>query len=194
HHLWFVQQATRNFKTPAHPSGIGLDLVMLALCQSHQLEYLVNPTLSRMPRYTVQHGMQMQVFISREHVVAARSLEHNPDARAHLCRLADNVITVYGCSAGCRFEQGGEHVDGRSLAGAVRTQQSENLIFIDVQRQIVDCRQVAVLFDQVPYPYHRASKGSQLWVLCLDITCCIEQKGKRRKTMMTIITTTSHLS
>src|SRR5262249_56393738 len=46
-------------------------------------------------------------------------------------------------------DQGGHHADQRRLAGTIRTEESENLAFFDMKRDIIDGGEVAVLLYDV---------------------------------------------
>jgi hypothetical protein len=53
-----------------------------------------------------------------------------------------------------RPEKTAQHLQRRGLAGAVRPEQSEDLAPADLEREIVNCGQIAVAFGQADRPEH----------------------------------------
>jgi hypothetical protein len=50
---------------------------MPALSQANQLEHFVYSLLPCVARDTIKHGMQLQIFVASEHIIAAWSLKDN---------------------------------------------------------------------------------------------------------------------
>src|SRR5213075_1329428 len=60
------------------------------------------------------------------------------DAGAHLRRFAHDVAAVDARAAGGRQDARGEHADGGGLAGAVRTEEAEELTVADLEIESVE--------------------------------------------------------
>ena len=61
---------------------------------------------------------------------------HDADAATYVCTLTHGVVAADERAAGRGFQQGGDHLHGRRLAGAVRAQQAEALARRNPQDQI----------------------------------------------------------
>jgi hypothetical protein len=65
-------------------------------------------------------------------------LGHDPDRPPDPVGLARTVVAGHGGVAGVRPGQGGQHLDGGGLAGAVRAEQAEHLARRDRQGETVE--------------------------------------------------------
>src|SRR5690606_38130283 len=102
------------------------------------------------PGVLVSSREEVQVFPHLDVVVNAEVVRHVFDDAADPLRLAGDIHTVDKSSARGGAEQRGQHLDGGGFAGAVRTDKSENIAAVQVQRQVFHCDQVVrVLFTKV---------------------------------------------
>jgi len=82
--------------------------------------------------------MEAEVLLVAEVFVDCRLLEDEADRVPNLAALALDVEAVYGGCSGGRAEQRAEHVDRRGLACAIRSQEAEELTFVDFERDALD--------------------------------------------------------
>src|SRR5262249_35395730 len=78
--------------------------------------------------------MEAQVLLVAEVLVDCRLLEDEADRVPNLATPALDVEAVYGGCSGIRAEQRAEHVDRRGLACAIRSQEAEELTFVEILR------------------------------------------------------------
>ena len=58
--------------------------------------------------------------------------------RARIWRILDHIVAEHLDRAGAGQQQGGEYLDERGLARAVRTEQAEKLALLDLQGHVVE--------------------------------------------------------
>ena len=86
----------------------------------------------------INHPVKIQVFVSGEPFIKAGILENNADGAPDLVRLIQDVKPVYNRLSAARHQQSAEDIYGRSLTGTVGAQESEDLAFFHLKRNIVD--------------------------------------------------------
>jgi hypothetical protein len=86
-----------------------------------------------------------------ESVIKAGVLKDQADGVTHLVLLMNDVKTVKGGFPGGGPGESTEDIDGGGLAGAVGTQEAENLTRRNVKADVVDGDKLAGLFYQVVY-------------------------------------------
>ena len=82
-------------------------------------------------------------------VVEAGVLEHDAERSPHLVLLRARVEAVDAQRAAGGLEQGGQHLDGGGLAGAVRAEKGEDLPFSTANEISVHGAEVAEVLHQV---------------------------------------------
>jgi hypothetical protein len=82
--------------------------------------------------------VEAHVLLTGQVLVETRPLEDDPHAATHGARLADDVQAVDRRRATGRRQRRGQDRDRRRLAGAVRTQQGEELAGAHVEADAVD--------------------------------------------------------
>ena len=98
-------------------------------------------------RHAVQLGVDQQVLLDAQLEVARHRLRNDADRAPHVIRLLDDVEAADERGAGRRRKQRDEHPDQRGFAGAVRTEQPEDLALLDGEADAVDGGEVAELLD-----------------------------------------------
>src|SRR5207237_7253206 len=81
--------------------------------------------------------------------IETRILEHHAESPADFRLMCDGVESVQLERPGGRPQQRGEHLDGGSLAGAVRPEERKNLAGPDVEGHVVHCHDGTERFDDV---------------------------------------------
>src|SRR5205814_4403666 len=84
-------------------------------------------------RHSVQTGVQLDDLADLELGLKARGLELNADQRFGQPRVGSNVDLADQDRAGGRLEQSLDRAQGACLARSVRTQQPEDLAFVDIE-------------------------------------------------------------
>jgi hypothetical protein len=90
--------------------------------------------------YPVQLSEVPQVVQRRQPLVqaaiTAKDVTHTPpDGSGIIC----HVETEYDRSASRRQQQRCQDLDGRRLTGTIRTEQAEELAFLDVETDVLEC-------------------------------------------------------
>ena len=87
-----------------------------------------------------------QVFADREIGIEIVELRHDADTRSRHARAAGNRLAAQADRAGVRRGDAEQHAQRGGLARAVRAEQAETFAGVDMKRQSVDDRLVAVAF------------------------------------------------
>src|SRR5467141_2089035 len=132
-----VQQPARDLEPAFHATGERLHQVIAPLPQLEHPQQDFTPLPPGVPRHVVQHPMDVHVLPRRELAVETRILEHDAEPLADFRPMRGDVESVELERARRRMQQGGEHLDGGGLAGAVRPQERENLPGADVEGNVV---------------------------------------------------------
>ena len=144
-----VNQASRDFDAPPHAAREVLHLFVAPLRQLDRVEQFVDQPLPLFARDAVQLGVDDQVFFDAQFEIAGHRLRDDADRMAHAVGLLDHVEAVNHGRAGCRRQQRRQHADQRRLAGAVWSEQAEELAGLDAERDAFDGGEVAEFLDDV---------------------------------------------
>jgi hypothetical protein len=93
--------------------------------------------------------MKPEILFRGELIVERLLLEDKPDVTPHGLGLGGDIKTSHRGPPRGWTSQGAEHLDGRRLPGAVRTEKSEDFALGHRKVDPVDGGQVAVAFDQI---------------------------------------------
>src|SRR5437879_581446 len=144
-----VQQPAGDLEAALHAAGERLHQVVAPLPQLEHPQEQFTPLAPGVPRHVVQHPVDVHVLPRRELAVETRILEHDAEALADFRAMGGDVETVELERARRRMQQGGEHPDGRGLAGAVRPEERENLPGSHIEGDVVDGHDVPERLDDV---------------------------------------------
>src|SRR5947199_230073 len=86
----------------------------------------------------INRAEELEVLHHGEVAIEREGLRDVADVRAHLLAVALDVEAVDGGVAAGRDEKAAEDADERRLAGAVRTEEAEDLAARDLQRDAVE--------------------------------------------------------
>ena len=110
-------------------------------------------------RNLVGDGEEVQKLPDLHAVVHAEVVGHVADARAHADRVVRDAVAVDGAFAGGGPEQRGEEANRRALAGAVGADEAEHLAGLDLEIQVLDGDEFAVLLAEVLQFDHCGQSG-----------------------------------
>jgi hypothetical protein len=129
-----------DLEAPDHSAREGSDQAIGGVAQIHELQSLVDAARSLRGGQVVQPGRRHQVLARGESAVRGEQLWHVADRPPHQPCVAADVVARDGGFAARRRQERDEHLDGRRLAGAVRSEQPEDFAGLNVEAQRVDCR------------------------------------------------------
>src|SRR5438093_1089431 len=144
-----VQQPTGDLEAAFHAAGERLHQVIAPLVQFEHPQQHFTPRPPGVPRHVVQHPVDVHVLPRRELAVETRIMEDDAEPLADFRRMHGDVESVELERARRRAQQGGEHLDGSGLAGAIRPQERENLPGSDVEGDVVDGQDGAERLDDM---------------------------------------------
>src|SRR5580698_4714482 len=98
--------------------------------------------------------MKIHVFVSGLLAVETGVLKNDPERSPRFVALHRGIEPVKLHDSAGGSQQSGKHLDGRSFACAVRSEESENLSLLDFKRNIVNGGYVAKLFHQIADTNH----------------------------------------
>ena len=149
-----MQKTAGDFEAALHASGERLDNVIPALPELEQFQQVFNALAAHLAGNLVQHSVQFHVLVGGLLAVEARVLEDDAKFSSGFIFVDCGIesIQLNFPAGGC--QQGGEHFDGGSLAGAIRTEEGKNLTCLDGKRNIVDRGEVAILLNEILYLDH----------------------------------------
>src|SRR5438067_11490668 len=153
------------------PAGKLAESLRSLLFQAHRTQYVARA----LPGHgdPVQSRIQPRDLSDREHGLKAGRLELHADLGFRRARAGTAVDAADRDRAGIRLEQAFDGTQGGGLAGAVRTQQAEDLSGPDLKRYSVDRpggtlddlkipalqRGGVHLLQQVPHPIESITRG-----------------------------------
>ena len=147
---WLVDERQREVEAPSHAARVAADLAVGRLGQADPGDQLVAAAQRLGLRQPVHSGLQPHVLARGQELVERRLLEGDADLRRgpRAPRLTMSWPATRARARG-RGQQGGEHVDGGRLAGAVGAEEAVDLARRDGQVDPVDRpRPLLELLDQ----------------------------------------------
>src|SRR6476620_1495698 len=121
--------------------------------QVHLAQQSLDPRLQFVRRDPVGACKKAQVLEDGQIRIEAESLRHVAKLRPYRVALLPRICPINRCQAGCRMNQSAKHTHRRRLAGAVRTEESENLSTVDLEGEIAHRLEIAVRFRQAAKDY-----------------------------------------
>ena len=147
--LGAVHQAARDLKPPPHSSRQGLCLCPSPLCEVHQFEEFINRLLTLRRGHVVKLSVDAQIFFDSQINVAGQRLRNHANGPPRIVGIAAYVKAGNLCATRGDRNESCHHANQRGLAGAVRSQQSEDFSFFHKERNIVHSGEVAKFLDDV---------------------------------------------
>ena len=133
-HRRVVEDAARDVESLPHPAGVPLDALLLAAVEPDELEQLVDPRALHLGVDAVELGEVAQVVERGEPLVEpAVAAEDVADALPDPLRVLDDIVPEHAGRARGGDQERDQHLDRRRLAGAVRTEQAEELALLDLE-------------------------------------------------------------
>ena len=88
-------------------------------------------------------------------VVEAGVLEDDAERAPHLVLLALRIVPIDAKGAAGGLQDGGQHLDGGGLSGAIGPEKAEDLPFGNGERNVIHGAEIAEVLDQVLDFNHR---------------------------------------
>ena len=149
-HPGAVDETERDVEPAPHPAGVGLDDAVRRFGDPDELAAARRRAARSAPAAHPLHAaLEHQVLAAGAVLVDARVLRHVADRAAHGVRLTTDVVAGDRGRALVRVRERDEHAHGRRLAGTVRAEQPEDLAFAHVERDAVECLDLAVALAQL---------------------------------------------
>ena len=109
---------------------------------------------------TVQPGEEGEVLLDGQVSIQRKELGHVADARLDRRRLGQDVEARDPSLSRARPDEAREHLYGRGLPRAVRSQEPEDLALEDLEGDVVDGDEVPEAAGQLPCHHRRAHAAS----------------------------------
>jgi hypothetical protein len=155
-----VQQRQGEVQPALHPAGVAADLAVGGVREPDALDQLVAALRPVGPGHAVQGTLEAHVLPGGQVRVQGRLLERGADRVAHRGAVLDDVVTGDpGRTRGGR-EEGGEHVHGGRLTGAVGSEEAVDLARAHFEVDSVDGADVAL--EHADQPVDLDSVGLRL--------------------------------
>ncbi len=160
HHdaLRAMDQRARDDQLLAHPVAVGFHQLVLPVRQLEHVQQLGDSTLDRVAFLAVQRRHEAQELGPGELVVDERPVWNEAEARLGRDRVHLHVVAAQEHPAVGGAQDTGDHPERRSLARAVRAEASVQHTLRDVERDVVDGDEAAVVFGQVLQSDHSTSR------------------------------------
>ena len=154
-----VHQPARDLKPPPHAARKRLGLRVAPLGQVHGLEHLGDILLALRARHAVELGVDAQVLLDRQVLVAGERLRNHADHPPHIVRILCHVVAGYDSFSRSDRNERGHHADERALSGSVWPQQAEDLALGHAEAHVLYRFKVAVaLYDVLHRDRNRARR------------------------------------
>jgi hypothetical protein len=116
--------------------------------QAEQLEQTGRAFFDDFRRQVVEQTGEAQVFGYGQGAVERRLLKHQADRRTRLDGLAHDIVSMHAGAAAGWANQRGQHVNRGGFAGAIRTEEAEELPCRNFEIEPVDGEDVTVTLDE----------------------------------------------
>ncbi len=130
-----------------HTVRVFLDLIAGALGQPNLRQDLLH---TRLPD-AVEAGKENQVLAGRHAFIDILAVEHHTDPGFELLAFGDDIATGHFGGPGGGQQLTGQHADGGGLAGAVGTQETEDLTRLHAEADPIHGAQAVIISGQVAH-------------------------------------------
>ena len=122
-----MHESHREIEPALHPARVAADLPVGRVRQSDAGNQLVGTLVAFAARERLQRCLQAKMLTSGQQRVERGLLEGGADRGTHVRALGDDVVARHSCHTRGGRQQRCQHVDGRRLAGAVRSEEAVDL-------------------------------------------------------------------
>ena len=143
-----MQHRARQRQLLAHAMRVRLDQLVGFIGQLEQAQQRLGPLPSDLRRDLVQPAHEGEELAPGQLRVQVRRLGQIADTALDLARLLDHVEAGDKGRPTRRSHQPGQHADGRGLPRAVRSEETEHLTRLDLERHAADRDELAEAFRQ----------------------------------------------
>jgi hypothetical protein len=133
-----VQQRQCQVEPALHPARVAAHAAIGGIGQADPFQERVATSLDLGERQAVQASLEAHVLTPRQQGVERSILEGDADHVPHRGPLSDDVVATHAGGARGGGQQGGQHVDGRRLAGPVGAQEAVDLAGRHLEVDAVD--------------------------------------------------------
>src|SRR5262249_23800529 len=144
-----VDESASDLETAAHAARISPRRLVAPIPPADRLQQLARALAALLLRHFVEAAVEIQALPCRQIAVHRVGLRNDADLVAHLVGVFRHVVAHDERAPRGRPDERREHADERALAGAVRSQDAEDLVALDLEDEIVVGREVAELLGQV---------------------------------------------
>ena len=137
--------------------GQRLDALLQHLLQLHLLHRALHALLLLGTAKATYLGDKFKKTTHRHVAVARRTLRQITDLPLGLEGLGLNIAAEDARRAGGRREKAGKHLHGGGFAGPVGAEKAQHFPWLDLERQVIDCRVLRKTLGQVSYIDHGLS-------------------------------------
>lgn len=120
-----LDQPARDLEAALHAARIFLNQDRSLIGQIDEVEDGLDPPLPFVFFYTIHHGVELEVFATRQFAVQGLFLEDHADAFADVVAAFGHIVPGDFSTPRRWFEKRREHVDRRRLSGAVGAEKPE---------------------------------------------------------------------
>src|SRR5213596_1311137 len=152
-----VDEGARDDQLLAHSVTVGFYQLVLPAVQLEHVEQLSDPPLDGVPFLTVQRGHEAQELDPGELVVHERPIRNEAESHLGGDRVRVHVVATQEHPPGGGAQEPGGHPQRRGLPCAVRAQASVQHTLRDVERDVIDGDEAAVMLGQALQLDHSTS-------------------------------------
>ncbi len=137
--------------------GQRLDALRQHLLQLHLLHRALDAQLLLGAAQAAHLGDEFEKTTHRHVAIARRAFGQVTDLPLGLEGLGLDIATEDARGAGGRRKKAGEHLHGGGFAGPVGAEKAQHFAWLDLERQVIDCRVLRKTLGQVSYFDHGLS-------------------------------------
>ena len=144
-----MYQAACDLQTSPHPAGQGFGLCRAPLGEVDKLQQFLNRRFPLLRGNVVELRIDVQVLFNGEIKIAGEGLGNDAKQTAGRIRLFLYIVTRDACFPGSDRNERRHHTNQSRFAGAIGAEQTENLLVLNLERNIVYGGEIAVFLDDV---------------------------------------------
>ena len=146
-----MYQAACDFNPAAHTTGERLDLRVAPFDEINSFENIRDIFLSFLMGNAIKLGIDAEIFLDCEVLVAGQGLGNDADHAADRVRLLGHIVAGDEGAAGGERNQRGHHADEGAFTRAVGAEKTEYFTLSYREADILDGLEVAITLDAMNY-------------------------------------------
>ena len=152
---WFVGNSTGNIQPAEKTTGQFLRIHFTIIFKSYKSDSIINQFFAFLFIRNIQTTEIIDVFIHGQFVKNSNILQYDSNLLFCLIIVRCHRLSKNFNGSLIIFQKGKQTVDSSCLPWAVRPEQPEDLTFMNIQVQVVECNQITVSFYQIFYMDHK---------------------------------------